>query len=114
MITDLGRYWRTVRSTEKNLPEGDFQYVISIENEDQGPNCSPGRVVEVPREQAAQRIVEKTHRLATEEEIETFRNGQRAEAERIAKVEFDKRQPIAITVLGDGTARVSKGTLPKA
>lgn len=114
MITDLGRYWKHVRREEQNLPAGEFLYIVSVDNEEQGPNALAGRIVEVSRDQAAERLVAKTHRLASDEEIERFRDGQRTEADRIAKAEFEKRQPIAITVLGDGTARVTKGSLPKS
>ena len=110
MMTDLGKYWKFVRREEQQLPAGLFVFIISVENEEHGPNACAGRIVEVTREAAAERMVAKTHRLATDEEIEQFRDCQRAEADRIARAEFDKRQPLAITVHGDGTARVSKGT----
>lgn len=53
------------------FPDG-FCMVMSIANRER--NSTAGRAVEVTVKQAAKLIVEKTHRLATPDEIEVFRS----------------------------------------
>lgn len=64
---DLAKYWKQVGLLAEQLPAGEVVTLCSIDNEEKGTKA--GAIVECERKLGAQRIVEKTHRLATAEEI---------------------------------------------
>jgi hypothetical protein len=65
-MLDIKRHWAAVREAAAQIPE-EFTYVISLDDSTRG--CVGGVVCHVSREVAGRCIVEKTHRLATKEEI---------------------------------------------
>jgi len=73
-MRDIRRYWQEVRALEASLPE--FVWLVDVE----------GSVpVEVAARLAAQLLIEKSHRLASEEELSTQREieaGARKERQR--------------------------------
>ena len=73
-MRDIRRYWKEVRALEASLPE--FVWLVDVE----------GSVpVEVAARLAAQLLIEKSHRLASEEELSTQREieaGARKERQR--------------------------------
>jgi len=73
-MRDIRRYWQEVRALEASLPE--FVWLVDVE----------GSVpVEVGARLAAQLLIEKSHRLASEEELSTQREieaGARKERQR--------------------------------
>jgi hypothetical protein len=68
-MRDLRTYWQEVRAIERTLPES--VWLISVEdwlNERTG-----GQVVQVSSSTGAQLIRSKSHRLATDAEISSYR-----------------------------------------
>ena len=84
-MRDIRRYWREVRELQASLPE--FVWLVDVEG------SSP---VEVPAGRAAQLLLGKSHRVATEEEL-----GIQREAEVVAgkKVEKDRRRREGVAVV---------------
>jgi len=61
-MRDIRRYWQEVRALEASLPE--FVWLVDVE----------GSVpVEVPAGRAAQLLLAKSHRMASEEELDVQR-----------------------------------------
>ena len=92
-MRDIRRYWKEVRELEASLPE--FVWLVDVE----------GSVpVEAPAGQAAQLLLAKSHRLASEEEM-----GVQREKEIVAGKELqrDRRRR-------EGVAVVSPLSLPKS
>ena len=64
MNTEL--YWNNVKATAGNIQE-EFPWVMSLDSREK--NTTAGTVTQCDRMLAAARIVDKTHRLATAEEV---------------------------------------------
>jgi hypothetical protein len=84
---NMKAYWDKVKEVEKGLP--DNVMLISVET----AQHKAGSVVAVARRTAARRIVERTHRVATDEEV--LADKQKTEQ----KLEYDRqrelrRQPV--------------------
>lgn len=77
---DMKAYWKKVNETGQRLPEE--VWLMSIDNTDKGTHA--GAVSVVPRDIAARRLVEQTHRIATDAEIATYKE---TEAVRLQKGE---------------------------
>jgi hypothetical protein len=69
MSQQLKMYWQQVRDVEARLPQDVF--LTSIE--DRFTGRAGGVVCEVDRASAARCVVDGSHRVATEEEIEAYR-----------------------------------------
>ncbi|MFN0166711.1 MAG: hypothetical protein ACKV22_09790 [Bryobacteraceae bacterium] len=67
-MNNIRDYWRRVRQAEAELPNVQAILIVSIESAARG--MRGGRVCAVNREGAAIRIVDGTHRLATDDEIQ--------------------------------------------
>ncbi|MCU1335386.1 MAG: hypothetical protein JWO19_967 [Bryobacterales bacterium] len=85
-MRDIRRYWREVRALEASLPE--FVWLVDVE----------GSVpVEVGAARAAQLLLAKSHRVASEEELSVQREieiGVRKERQRDAR----RREGVAVVV----------------
>jgi hypothetical protein len=68
-MADLKKYWSEVRALEKALPAS--VWLISLENHSKGQ--TGGAIVEVKGELAARLLHTKSHRTATEAEIEAHK-----------------------------------------
>jgi len=66
-MPDLKKYWQEIRALEQSLA-GDV-WLMSLENRVRGQVA--GSIVEVAAGQAAKLLHAKSHRLATEGEVET-------------------------------------------
>jgi len=66
-MMNLKSYWQGVRKVEADLPNDAIIWLTSTDVLEEAGGRA-GVVMDVPRAAAAQRIYEKTHRLATEEE----------------------------------------------
>jgi hypothetical protein len=77
-MRDLKQYWQEVRALERSLPE--FVWLMSLDDPKRG--MVGGRMAEVGAAQAAQLLIAKWYRLATDEEI----------AAHLAKEEEARRQ----------------------
>ena len=78
-----------ITSPKAELPN-ETVWLCSLDNHEKGTTA--GRVVPTDRENAAVRIVEKTHRLATEEEIAADAEEQQRKREAIAATEAGRRK----------------------
>jgi hypothetical protein len=87
-FVDQKLYWAKVREIEASLPPGP-QILIA---EEDGTNAA----VEVSHEGAAKRLVEKSHRLATVDEIAKWRAGQKAAIEQSQREEYARKQQFAL------------------
>jgi hypothetical protein len=85
---NIRQYWDKVNETVQRLPLE--VWLMSLENQDKGTKA--GAVSVAPRDIAARRIVEATHRIATEAEIAGY---QEAEAKRLEKdrIRENRRDP---------------------
>lgn len=103
-MNDLKQYWQDVRALEQTLPA--FVWLMSLEEPERG--MVGGRMAEVGAAQAAPLLYNRSHRMATEEEIaahleqenqarkRSFQEGLRRKG--IAVVEV----PLTETTLADG------------
>ncbi len=62
----MNEFWGAVRATEAQIEE-EYPYIVSVEAAQSG--LRGGVIVQVTRRVAAERITERTHRLASPEEI---------------------------------------------
>ena len=71
MASEVQEYWLLVQRIERDeLPIGqDTIYITSLPMRRGDPSWRPGVVVEAGRRNAAQRLADNTHRLATPEEM---------------------------------------------
>jgi hypothetical protein len=82
-MRDIQRYWQEIRSIENALPQ--FVWVIA-------EDC----LIEVARAVAARLLHAKSHRLATDEEIQTKKAGDQAEKKR---AESERRTKEGVVVV---------------
>ena len=92
-MPDLRIYWHEVRSLQQTLPE--FVWLTSLEDARRG--MPGGRMAEVGAERAAQLLIAKSHRVATEEEV----------AEHLAKEDLARRQSFQAGLRRRGIAVVA-------
>ena len=86
-MRDVRAYWREVREIAASLPAD--VWVTSVNG---------GRVVEVPALRAAELLVAKSHRVATEEEVAGMRAEEERWNRRVAEAEL-KRSGVAVVAL---------------
>ena len=87
-MRDIRRYWSEVRALEASLPE--FVWLVDVEG------SAP---VEVPAGRAAQLLLAKSHRLASEEELSVQR-AKEVVAGKNRRREERRRQGIAVVTPG--------------
>jgi hypothetical protein len=86
-MRDLRRYWKEVRSLEASLPE--FVWLVDVE----------GSVpVEVGAERAAQLLLAKSHRVASEQELSVQREKELAACQQ-RKRDARRREGVAVVSL---------------
>jgi hypothetical protein len=90
MSRDIRTFWREVRAIEGTLPE--FVWLVSLAAN------SAEFVTEAPAAIAARLLKTKSHRLATNEEVEAH-HAREAEAVKLAKQERMRRSGAAIVVI---------------
>jgi len=92
-MPNLKRYWKEIRGIERSLP----QYVWLASIEDAGRDQPGGRIAEMPATQAALLLHQKSHRMATGEEIATY-HAQEQQVQRRLLDEELRREGIAVVV----------------
>jgi hypothetical protein len=86
-MPDLKKYWQEIRALEHTLA-GDV-WLMSLENRSRGQVA--GSIAEVAAGAAARLLYGKSHRLATDEEVETYQGRQlNAQREGVQKKLRDK------------------------
>jgi hypothetical protein len=88
----IQEYWAEVRQVQKSLPEAVF--MVSLRNKEKGINA--GAICECDAETAAKMIVEKTHELASEKQIEAWTKAQDAERAKHQAIELERRKQFAM------------------
>ena len=92
---DLQKYWNDVRAEVAKLPRQRIYYLVSIDNPDKG--ITAGRVMDLSdAKQVARRIVERTHVLATAEQIAAHQVDQERQSEELAAVELGRKGQLAM------------------
>lgn len=81
-------YWQAVHQVLAQLPH-EVIYITSVEDIVRGQ--VGGRVCAVDRDVAAQRLVERSHQLSTQEEIERERRDSAERSRVCAETEFRRR-----------------------
>jgi len=108
-MNDIRQYWRAVRAIEATLPEF-VSLVDAVENEDVVV------VTQVAAEIAAKMLHAKTHRVATQEEVDAHREGEAA-ANKNARRERLRRSGAAVVAvegdIEDPTASSKSPAAPK-
>jgi hypothetical protein len=96
---DLQVFYAALRRKKEELrqqfPEG-CTFVMSLDSDD--PYSIGGRVCEVNVDTAARVICEKTHRLASKEEILTHQRNTKAQQQALDAFELKMQQRATITV----------------
>jgi hypothetical protein len=89
---NIRAYWDKVNETIKRLPEE--VWLMSIDNQDKGTHA--GAVSIVPRDIAGRRLVEATHRIASEAEVQAYKDAEvvRLEKDRLRENRRDPRRVI--------------------
>ena len=82
-MADIRGYWAAVKREMVALP--DFPWVMSLDDPSKG--MKGGCVSQVSRETAGELLVQKSHRIATEEEIAGFWKRCEDEAKKYAEIE---------------------------
>jgi hypothetical protein len=93
-MPDLKKYWQEIRAIEKSLPAE--VWLVSLQNRAKGQVA--GSIVEVAAAVAAKLLLDKSQRLATEEEIHAHK-GLEAETKRQVFEQRMRNQGIAIIPL---------------
>ncbi len=83
-MRDIRRYWREVRALEASLPE--FVWLVAVEG------SAP---VQVGAGRAAQLLLAKTHRVASEDELSVQREREIAER-KLRQREARKREGVSV------------------
>jgi cell division ATPase FtsA len=92
---DLNKYWADVKTVQLSLPPQPIYYLTSIDSPDKG--IVGGRVMDVPNaKQAAERIVGRTHRLSTPEEIAQFKADLERQEQELADIELKRKGHLAM------------------
>lgn len=78
-MLDLRQYWREIREIEAGLPE--FLWVVD----------AAGQLVEVTRGIAAKLLQGKSHRIATEDEVQAYMAKIGAETKEAMRAELRRR-----------------------
>jgi hypothetical protein len=89
---DLKQYFRRIREVESSLTEQD-PLIVSLGTSDGG---KAGTISEVPRHIAAKMIVEGRAALASDMQIEEFRQQQANAKKAIERAEMSRRVQVAI------------------
>jgi hypothetical protein len=88
-MRDIRRYWQEVRALQASLPE--FVWLVDVEG------SAP---VEVTAMRAAQLLLAKSHRLASDEELSAQR-GKEIVAGKALKRDTRRREGVVVVVSGD-------------
>lgn len=102
---NMQRYWAAVRAERERIAE-PFVFVASIADEVSG--ARGGAVCQVSREDAAQLLVKKTHRLATEAEVKAYYAAEDALREEYKAAELQRRTLAVLTPAPEAKPRASK------
>lgn len=102
---DMQAYWRGIRGIESSLPAGDQVYLTSVENREK--QSVGGRTSPVGRKLAAKMIADKTHRLATDEEIAAWHVAEDASRAHHAELEYSRKQQFAMPKELEGFVRLA-------
>jgi predicted phage tail protein len=95
MGINIHEYWRGFAAQRAALPPGDAFFIVSIESKDHS-NHKPGVVVEVTRETAAKCLYERTHQLASEDQIAAYKQDMADRTERANAEEVKRKQQFAL------------------
>src|SRR5689334_21033053 len=99
-MPDLKKYWQEIRALEESL--GGDRWLMSLENRARGQVA--GSMVEAAAGVAAKLLLGKSHRLATNEEIEAHQ----------ALQLVAKRQGVQKKLLDEGIAVIPVKSRPKS
>jgi hypothetical protein len=102
-MRDLRKYWQEIREIEKSLPE--FVWLMSLGNAPRGQKG--GCIAQVAAAAAARLLHAKSHRLATDDEVQAHRTAE-DEAKRVAFHEGLRKRGIAVIAV-PGDAERSSG-----
>jgi hypothetical protein len=109
-MPDIKRYWHLVAEQRAKLPSE--VWLTSIERPLEG--ITGGATCAVTREIAARRLVEQSHRIATEEEIQKFHADQREREQLCAQLEFRRQREKGGVTVSVTPEQVGLDVLPKA
>ena len=90
-MRDLRKYWQEIREIEQKLPE--FVWLMSLDNTSRGQRG--GCIAQVAAATAARLLHAKSHRLATDEEIQTHQAAE-VEAKHLVFHEGLRKRGIAV------------------
>jgi hypothetical protein len=102
-MRDLRKYWHEIREIEKSLPE--FVWLMSLDNPSRGQRG--GCIAQVAGVTAARLLHAKSHRLATDDEVEAHQTSEYA-AKHLAFHEGLRKRGIAVIAV-PGDAKRSSG-----
>jgi hypothetical protein len=92
---DIKKYWRDVHAMAASLPHKQIYFLVSLDNPDK--DITGGRVVDVNNAtQAAELIVGRTHKLASEDDIDRFKADEKRNADELAAIEFKRKGQLAM------------------
>jgi hypothetical protein len=104
---DIRQTAKAIRETMEAMPDRDV-YVVSVDNWDKGTTA--GCIVQMSRATAARGLVERTHRLATPEEIEVHLVDQKAKGDAIRQADLESRFPLNLNVYTQGKEAIAERT----
>jgi len=110
---DLNKYWNDVRAKMAELGRQQVYYLISLDNPEKG--ITAGRVMDLSDcKQAARRLVERTHALATPEQIAEHLAAQQRQVEQLAEAEQARKSQLAMPKeLQDLVRLATQSVIPK-
>jgi hypothetical protein len=95
-MPDLRRYWEEIRAIEQSLPQS--LWIVSLEDALRG--YVAGMIVEVAAAVAAKMLHAKTHRVATEEEVQAEQARQDVMKKSVAEEKL-RKQGVAVVAVRD-------------
>ena len=101
-MRDLRKYWQEIRAIEKSLPE--FVWLTSLDHAPRGQKG--GCIAQAAAAGAARLLHAKSHRLATDEEIQAHQTAEH-QAKHLAFHEGLRKRGIAVIAVPGDAERLS-------
>jgi hypothetical protein len=107
MVAAVREQFQTVNTTAVLKVNGIVDTVYITSHQDLLRGMNGGVVSEAPPTNAAQRVAEKTHRLATADEVTQYKAERQADVSRCAKLEEDRKRTVSLKPTDEENARTA-------
>jgi len=107
MVAAVRDQFQTMNTAAVHKVGGQVDTVYITSHQDLLRGMKGGVVSEAPPTNAAQRIAEKTHRLANDDEVTKYKAERQADVIRFAKLEEDRKRTVSLKPTDEENARTA-------